>query len=107
MGLGLDSSFFSTGAERKHYFFSFSRYNLLNSAVIELLNFVRMENIKPLVSALVNDYLPRFETIKYVGTFQELKRRHEQNLQFERDGGLVGNNGSGIGDDEDTSWFRE
>lgn len=59
-----------------------ARYNLLNSCVIELVDFVRMENIKSLVSYLVSSpYEETFRAIDYVPTFQELKIRDEQNTE--------------------------
>ena len=70
------------------------RYNLLNSAVLELLEFVRRENMKGLVSAIVESpQWGRLETeCDYVDTFQLLKQRHEAN----QDGrGAVGGGGGG------------
>eukprot|EP00455_Lapot_gusevi_P038531 TRINITY_DN431_c0_g1_i3.p1 TRINITY_DN431_c0_g1~~TRINITY_DN431_c0_g1_i3.p1 ORF type:complete len:912 (+),score=200.94 TRINITY_DN431_c0_g1_i3:92-2827(+) len=62
-----------------------SRYNLLNSSVIELLEFIRVKNIKPLVNYLATYHLDRFKDVTYVPTFKMLLQRHEQNLEYERD----------------------
>jgi protein phosphatase-4 regulatory subunit 3 len=55
------------------------RYNLLNSAVLELVDFVRRENIKPLVNHLVEGFEERLAACDYVDTFRSLKLRYEQN----------------------------
>lgn len=55
------------------------RYNLLNSAVLEMVEFIRKENIKPLVSHLVEQYGPRLASCTYVDTFRNLKLKYEQN----------------------------
>ena len=58
------------------------RYNLLNSAVLELVEFLRRENMKGLIAAVVNSpQWPRLEQeCDYVDTFQRLKLRHESNI---------------------------
>lgn len=72
-----------------------ARYNLLNSSVIELVDFVRMENVKSIVSYLVNSRFEKvFRDIDYVPTFQELKIRDQQNLEYSK--------GSGAGDAKTT-----
>ena len=59
------------------------RYNLLNSAVLELLEFLRRENMKGLVGAVVDS--PHFDKLEgecdYVDTFKRLKLRHEANQE--------------------------
>lgn len=59
------------------------KYNLLNSAVLELVDFIRRENIKALVAHLVENYEAMFETVTYVDTFRLLKVRYEQRNQQE------------------------
>eukprot|EP00976_Prorocentrum_cordatum_P009202 183919-Prorocentrum_minimum.AAC.2 len=54
------------------------RYNLLNSSVIEMVDFIRRENIKSLIVHLMENFGSKFENITYVETFQELKIRYEQ-----------------------------
>eukprot|EP00936_MAST-01D_sp_MAST-1D-sp1_P000436 g436.t1 len=55
-----------------------SRDNLLNSAIVELLEFIRTENIKTLVDYIVGKYRTCFEHLKYVETFEMLIRRYEE-----------------------------
>ncbi|XP_008824721.2 protein PPP4R3C-like, partial [Nannospalax galili] len=50
-----------------------SRYNMLNSAIIELFEFIRMENIKTLIVHVVENFHAAFETTEYVQTFKRLK----------------------------------
>lgn len=58
------------------------RYNLLNSIVIELINFIRNEKIKPLIAYLVDKhYDSHFSNIEYVQTFRLLKNEHEKLLE--------------------------
>ena len=58
-----------------------SRYNLLNSAVLELVDFIRRENIKNLIAHLVEHHEPMFAEVDYVETFRLLKIRYEQGKQ--------------------------
>ncbi|KAL1625582.1 Platinum sensitivity protein [Neofusicoccum ribis] len=54
------------------------RDNLLNSACLELFEFVKRENIKVIINHLVENYRERLEGITYVPTFQNLILRYEQ-----------------------------
>lgn len=56
------------------------RYNLLNSAVLELFDFIRRENIRALIEHFVERFWERLQHIDYVDTFQALKLKHEQVL---------------------------
>jgi protein phosphatase 4 regulatory subunit 3 len=55
------------------------RDNLLNSACLELFEYVKRENIKVLVAHIAERYAEKFRNITYVDTFQALLNRHEQN----------------------------
>ena len=55
------------------------RYNLLNSAVLEMVEFVRKENVRYIIQHLVEQFWPQLESCDYVGTFAALKLKHEQN----------------------------
>ena len=55
-----------------------ARYNLLNSSVLELVDFVRRENIKGLIEYLVVTYDELFSGVEYVDTFRLLKLRYQQ-----------------------------
>ncbi|KAK9804713.1 hypothetical protein WJX72_001481 [[Myrmecia] bisecta] len=54
------------------------RYNLLNSAILELFEYILRENIKSLVVHIVEVFYPRLEHVEYVDTFRSLKLRYEQ-----------------------------
>ena len=56
------------------------RYNLLNSAVLELVDFIRRENIKNLIHHLVEQYEAYFDEVYYVDTFRLLKLKYQQGL---------------------------
>ncbi|KAJ3296307.1 Platinum sensitivity protein [Borealophlyctis nickersoniae] len=57
-----------------------ARYNLLNSACLELFEFIKKENIKPLVEHVVTKHRKTIDGITYVDTFKTLVRRYEQNV---------------------------
>ncbi|KAH8719295.1 component of IIS longevity pathway SMK-1-domain-containing protein [Phaeosphaeriaceae sp. PMI808] len=54
------------------------RDNLLNSACLELFEFIKRENIKMLVQHLVETYREKLQPITYVDTFQNLILRYDQ-----------------------------
>ncbi|KAF2002397.1 DUF625-domain-containing protein [Amniculicola lignicola CBS 123094] len=54
------------------------RDNLLNSACLELFEFIKRENIKMIITHLVETYRDRLETVTYVDTFQSLIMRYDQ-----------------------------
>lgn len=56
------------------------RYNLLNSVVLELVDFIRRENIRGLIHHLVEKYESWFEEVYYVDTFRLLKLRYQQGM---------------------------
>ncbi|CAF3759284.1 unnamed protein product [Rotaria sp. Silwood1] len=60
------------------------RYNLLNSAMIELFEFIRQENIKTLINYFVENFYSDFESITYVKTFHDLKLSYNQRDKRER-----------------------
>jgi len=55
------------------------RYNLLNSAVLEMVEFIRKENIKYIITHLMEQFGPQLEACDYVNTFSALKLKYEQN----------------------------
>jgi protein phosphatase-4 regulatory subunit 3 len=71
-----------------------AKYNLLNSAVIEMIDFIRRENIKTLVKHIVETYRDQFSSVTYVETFTDLIVRYDQNTEGERaeEGGTAGKN---------------
>ncbi|KAK6635908.1 hypothetical protein RUM43_007176 [Polyplax serrata] len=54
------------------------RYNLLDSAVLEMFEFIKMEDIKTLYSHVVENYGKLLDDIEYVQTFKSLKLRYDQ-----------------------------
>ncbi|VDI30748.1 serine/threonine-protein phosphatase 4 regulatory subunit 3A-like isoform X1 [Mytilus edulis] len=55
-----------------------TRYNLFNSAIIELFEFIKMEDIKSLCAHIVETHMKELESVNYVSTFNSLKMRYEQ-----------------------------
>ena len=72
------------------------RDNLLNSACLELFEFVKRENLKPLIVHLVETYRNKLQEINYVDTFQTLILRYDQMQGFnpEADTTLFSNDGT-------------
>ncbi|KAF2015290.1 DUF625-domain-containing protein [Aaosphaeria arxii CBS 175.79] len=62
----------------KILFDTMPRDNLLNSACLELFEFIKRENIKVIVEHLVSTYREKFQSITYVDTFQNLVLRYDQ-----------------------------
>lgn len=84
-----------------------TRYNLLNSAIIELFEFIKVEDIKSLIAHIVDNFYKALESIEYVQTFKGLKGRYEQEKdrqsrglsRFRRDARSL--------DDDEEMWFNE
>lgn len=73
------------------FFTNGDRDNLLNSAVLELVEFIRSENVKSLVTYLVNAYRSQFEAVLYVPTFKQLVLKYDQNDEFAGNSSLFAN----------------
>jgi len=71
------------------------KYNLLNSSIIEMFEFIRKENIKSLLK-YVTDQFGDLRQISYVDTFSGLWTQHEKNSEFAKPGspGMVHTDGS-------------
>ena len=69
------------------------RDNLIHSAILELFEFIRKENVKSLVAHLMDAYASQITPLTHVDIFKGLLMRHEQNEEFRRisgpPGGLV------------------
>ncbi|XP_043911168.1 serine/threonine-protein phosphatase 4 regulatory subunit 3B isoform X2 [Protopterus annectens] len=84
-----------------------TRYNLLNSAVVELFEFIRVEDIKSLTAHIVENFYKALEPIEYVQTFKGLKTRYEQEKdrqsqklsRYRRDARAL--------DEDEEMWFNE
>lgn len=64
------------------------QYNMLNSSILELFDFIRKENMKTLVHLVVQSpQWPALLAVDYVDTFKALQIKHDQN---EDGGGLSG-----------------
>ena len=59
---------------------NYDRYNLLNSAILEMFEFIRVEDIKSLCSHVVENFSPTLDKITYVQTFKALKLRYRENI---------------------------
>ncbi|UJR37221.1 hypothetical protein I4U23_029930 [Adineta vaga] len=53
------------------------RYNLLNSALIELFEYLRQEDMKTLINYFVENFYSDVESVTYVKTFRDLKLRYD------------------------------
>ncbi|CAO3651053.1 unnamed protein product [Mucor fragilis] len=53
---------------------------LLNSACLDLLEFIRKENIKMLVNHLITQFGTVLDTITYITTCQQLREKHKENI---------------------------
>lgn len=56
----------------------FSRYNLLDSAILELFEFIKLEDIKSLCSHVVENFGKILDDVEYVQTFKSLKDKYDQ-----------------------------
>lgn len=54
------------------------RYNLLDSAIIELFEFIRAEEIKTLSTHIIEEHGRYLDRIDYVRTFKQLRQQYEQ-----------------------------
>lgn len=77
-----------------------NRYNLLNSAVLELFKFVFEENARSLIIYLIEKYYDKFENVLYVDIFKKLKTKYDQAsegvITRAQDSGAVGSRDKGI-----------
>lgn len=58
------------------------RDNLLNSACLEIFEFIKHQNIRPFIHHIVENYRERIDQIKYVDTFQIYIVRYDQMQEF-------------------------
>ncbi|KAJ3233192.1 Platinum sensitivity protein [Chytriomyces hyalinus] len=55
------------------------KYNLLNSACLDIFEFIRKENVKSLITNIVQHHKSMFADVDYVETFKNLVLRYDQN----------------------------
>merc|ERR1712013_148139 len=72
---------------------NYDRYNLLNSAILEMFEFIKIEDIKSLCTHVVENFSPTLDKITYVQTFKALKMRYDQHQDRLKDRGGLENNG--------------
>ncbi|KFM68154.1 hypothetical protein X975_26338, partial [Stegodyphus mimosarum] len=56
------------------------RYNLLDSAIVEMFEFIKLEDVKTLCGHVVERYGKVLDKVDYVQTFRSLRLRYEQHL---------------------------
>ncbi|NXQ34721.1 PP4R3 phosphatase, partial [Alaudala cheleensis] len=59
-------------------------FNLLHWAVLELFEFLRLEDCKSLVTHVIENFYPALASITYVPTFQGLKRKYERDKRRQK-----------------------
>lgn len=88
--IGLQDEFYNRQITQNHLFEpilnivyeTMPRDNLLNSACLELFEFIKRENFKPLIVHIVENYRERLQQITYVDTFQAIILRYDQMRGF-------------------------
>jgi protein phosphatase-4 regulatory subunit 3 len=61
------------------------RYNLLQSAIVELFEFIMKESLWLLIEYLAERFASAFQAIDYVDTFRKLLLKSEQHKEYQRD----------------------
>ncbi|XP_066515909.1 serine/threonine-protein phosphatase 4 regulatory subunit 3-like isoform X1 [Hoplias malabaricus] len=84
-----------------------TRYNLLNSAIIELFEFIKVEDIKSLIAHIVDNFYKALESIEYVQTFKGLKGRYEQEKDRQSRGLSRYRRDARSLEDDEEMWFNE
>ena len=64
---------------------NYDRYNLLNSAILEMFEFIKIEDIKSLCTHVVENFATTLDKITYVQTFKALRMRYDQHQDRLRD----------------------
>jgi len=64
---------------------NYDRYNLLNSAILEMFEFIKIEDIKSLCTHVVENFATTLDKITYVQTFKALRMRYDQHQDRMRD----------------------
>lgn len=91
--IGLQDEYYNRQIMRKNHFApilnivyeTMPRDNLLNSACLELFEYIKRENIKQLIEHLVETFRSKLQEITYVDTFESLLNRYEQMQGFNPD----------------------
>lgn len=80
------------------------KYNMLNSAVLELLEFIKSEDIKTLIKYVCEKHLEKLFSVEQCPTFKALRTKYEQ--QLERESTKKGDNITGPKTFENSGRFR-
>lgn len=56
------------------------RYNLLDSAILEMFEYICSEDLIPLIIHIVNQFGSELESIEYVNTFKNMKQKQADAL---------------------------
>ncbi|XP_055313304.1 serine/threonine-protein phosphatase 4 regulatory subunit 3 isoform X4 [Sitodiplosis mosellana] len=84
------------------------RYNLLESAIFELFEFIKVEDIRSLYTYVVENFWKIFDEIEYVQLFKHIKARYDQQQEMlkERDKILDRRDQRQL-EEEEEIWFNE
>ncbi|KAI9884364.1 MAG: hypothetical protein M1823_003841 [Watsoniomyces obsoletus] len=99
--IGMQDEFYNRRLMQNHLiapilevlFETMPRNNLLNSACLELFEYIKREDIKALMIHIVEEYREKLKDIIYVPTFQNMIMRYDQMQGYLRDGGLDSESG--------------
>lgn len=58
------------------------RYNLLDSAILEMFEYIQSEDLISLMNHVLTEYGPFLDSIDYVSTFRMMRQKKEQ-FQYE------------------------
>lgn len=64
------------------------RYNLLDSAILEMFEYIVSEDLHALMGHILTNYGPFLESIEYVNTFKAMRQKKEALHDTIRDNGL-------------------
>lgn len=64
------------------------RYNLVDSAILEMFEFIVNENLHVLMGHILTNYGPFLESIEYVNTFKAMRQKKEALHDAIRDNGI-------------------
>ncbi|XP_041108969.1 serine/threonine-protein phosphatase 4 regulatory subunit 3 isoform X3 [Polyodon spathula] len=84
-----------------------TRYNLLNSAIIELFEFIKVEDIKLLTAHIIDNFYKMLESIEYVQTFKGLNTRYEQEKERKNERLNRYCSDARALEDDEVMWFNE
>jgi hypothetical protein len=65
-----------------------SKDNLITSTIVELVEFIRTENIRILVTYIMDKYSHCFENLTHVDVYDRIVLRHEQNQSYDNENGM-------------------